>query len=138
MTAQLETLGYRGLKDAAALAAVLGPDPAVVVDVRHRPFSWIRAWSTGTKLTIEEAGYEYLHLAGLGNAAYKTGGTRIVDIEQIEVVLDILATGKRVVLLCACPDFVGCHRLELAHEAERRVPGLSVYHHEHGQPALGI
>jgi len=126
-TGRLATFGYSGLLHALALREFLGSDVDIVVDVRLRAWSSNPAFSAATPRTVEAAGYEYMHLPELGNAEYRTGGMRIANLEAIETVLDLVAAGQTVALMCACADLATCHRLVLAEEAIRRVPSLEVW-----------
>jgi uncharacterized protein (DUF488 family) len=126
----LWTLGYAGMTSHLDLAELLdGTGVDIVVDVRLQPFG--RAPFNGpaaTRALVESVGPTYRWDQRLGNLAYKTGGTRIKDIEAIEDVLAELRAGGSVALLCVCPNPITCHRLTLAEEAIRRMPGLPDVH----------
>jgi Protein of unknown function, DUF488 len=129
MTGRLFTIGYAGLLGAGGLRERLAGEAIdTIVDVRLHAYSHNRAFSRATRLTIEAAGFRYVHLPDLGNLAYKTGGIAIRNIEAIEEVLDELRAGRSVALFCACPRYQDCHRRELAIEVERRAPGVDVRH----------
>ena len=126
----LFTLGYQGLGGADDLRRLLeGTGVDTIVDVRLSPWSGTRAFSSRqTHVTVAEAGLGYVHLPGLGNLAYRTGGIEIRNIEAIETVLTLLRAGRSVALMCVCPQPEGCHREALVAEALRREPGLRVVH----------
>lgn len=125
----LYSLGYAGLTGPADLRALLRDTPVdTIVDVRVSPYSSNRAFSMGTRRTVEAAGFAYVAAPALGNVLYRTGGMQIKDIEAIEDVLAYLRAGQSVALLCVCAKPKGCHRSTLAAEAVRRLPGLRVVH----------
>jgi uncharacterized protein (DUF488 family) len=126
MVGTLYTLGYAGLRDANDVRALLGDRVELVVDVRMRTYSGNRAFSTGTRRTVEEAGYSYRHLAGLGNAEYRTGGIRLARPDDIARLVDLLAISN-VAIMCACREIASCHRRLVASMAAERVPGLEVF-----------
>ncbi len=125
-TGTLYTFGYAGMQGGGDLREVLGQRVEVVVDVRLRPYSRKRAFSLGTRETVETAPYAYRWLGGLGNAEYRTGGMRLARPEEIEVVVKLLASGTNVALMCACAEATSCHRRLVADLAGERLPGLTV------------
>jgi hypothetical protein len=127
---QLATFGYAGLRGADDLRELLGDEIDLVIDVRLRVWSGNRAWSIGTRDTVEAAGYRYLSLPEAGNRAYRTpGAVEIADLElAIETILARVTAGDRVALMCACRSVADCHRLVVAEEAVRRMPELAVAH----------
>jgi len=122
----LRGFGYAGLRDSADLRNLLGDEVDVVVDVRINRFSRILAFSTGTEATVEAAGYRYRWLRGLGNAEYKTGGMRLADPAEAEMVLAELRTGRSVAVMCVCSDPTTCHRRLVIDLARKAIPGLEV------------
>ena len=130
MLFSLFTFGYGSLGGADDLRRLVGGTPIdTIVDVRLSQWSRNRAFSSRqTHVTVAEAGLSYVHLPGLGNLAYKSGGIRVRNIEEIETVLTMLRTGHSIALMCACPRPEGCHRLTLCEEAVRRMPDLQVVH----------
>lgn len=126
----LYTFGYARFRTKGDLARVLaGYAVDAVVDVRLQPFG--RAPFNGPQATrslVESVGSAYRWDQRLGNLAYKTGGIRIKNLDAIEDILAMLLEGRSVALLCACAEPEGCHRLALAEEAARRMPGLKVLH----------
>ena len=127
-TGMLYTFGYAGMHGGGDLRELLGQRVEVVVDVRLRPYSRKRAFSLGTRDTVETAPYAYRWLGGLGNAEYRTGGMRLARPEEIEVVVQLLASGTNVALMCACAEVSTCHRRLVAELAGERLPGLAVVH----------
>jgi uncharacterized protein (DUF488 family) len=108
--------------------ALAETDVKSLVDVRLKVWSGNKAFSTGTRYTVEDAGLAYTHLGALGNLAYKTGGIEIKDISAIGPVVETLRQGYDLVLMCICPDVRECHRLALVEEVLRRLPGVRVVH----------
>ena len=127
-TGTLYTFGYAGMHGGGDLRELLGQRVEVVVDVRLRPYSRKRAFSLGTRDTVETATYAYSWLGGLGNAEYRTGGMRLARPEEIDVVVQLLASGTYVALMCACAEVSTCHRRLVAELAGERLPGLAVVH----------
>lgn len=126
MVGTLYTLGYAGLRDATDLRARLGNDAEIVIDIRMRPYSNNRAFSTATRRTVEEAGYGYRHLVGLGNVEYRTGGTRLARPEEIGTLVDLLRAGIHVAIMCACRDADSCHRRVVAGLARQQMADLEI------------
>jgi uncharacterized protein (DUF488 family) len=126
----LVTFGYQKVKTTDGLAALLdGAAVDLIVDVRLKPYSGNRTFSTETRANLEGAGWQYAWEPDLGNLAYKTGGIAIRNIETIEpAVLAHLRQGRTVALMCVCYDAKGCHRRTISDEAVRRLPGLVVRH----------
>ncbi len=126
----LVTFGYQKVKTTDGLAALLdGASVDLIVDVRLRPYSGNRTFSTGTRANLEAVGWQYAWAPDLGNLAYKTGGIAIRNIETIvPAVLSPLRQGRTVALMCVCYDARECHRRTISDEAARRLPGLVVRH----------
>lgn len=123
----LGSSGLRGVDDLRSLLAGTGID--TIVDVRLRP--WGRPPFNGPKasrLLVEAVGLAYRWDQRLGNLEYKTGGTRIKDIEAIEDVLEDLRAGHSVGLFCVCAEPQDCHRSTVAEVALDREPILRVVH----------
>jgi uncharacterized protein (DUF488 family) len=125
-TGTLYTFGYAGLRGGGDLRELLGQRVEVVVDIRLRPYSRKRAFSLGTRETVETAPYAYRWLGGLGNAEYRTGGMRLARPEDIDVVVQLLTSGTNVALMCACAEVATCHRRLVADLAAERLPGLTI------------
>lgn len=126
----LLTFGYQGLGGAGDLRRLFeGTGVEAIVDVRLQPFGRVPfRGPTATRLLVESVGLSYVHLPDLGNVLYRTGGIQIRNLEAIESVLTMLRAGRSVALMCACARPEKCHRLTLAEEAVRRLPGLQVMH----------
>lgn len=138
MIGDLITFGYTGMRGHDDLRARLGDDVGTVVDIRLNAWSGNRAFSMTTRDTVQKAGYAHLHLSDLGNADYKTGGMRIRNLDAVETVIDLLAAGQSVALMCACPYVADCHRRLVADEISRRVPQVRVYHRDLGEKVEAV
>ena len=122
----LYTFGYSTLRDGAALRELLGDQVSTVVDIRLQPVSRKRAFSHYTRQTVEDAGYAYLWLRGLGNADYRRGGIRLENPTAISELVGMLEAGENVAIMCVCRDVTTCHRQAVAELARKQLPGLTV------------
>lgn len=116
---QFYDLGYNDLKKAEELALVAIALGAVVADIRFQPHT--RNPEFSNKHLMEVLGENYIHVGALGNQNYKgEGETRLVNADEgIQIINDLLKT-KSVIIMCACWDRKNCHRLDVAHEYEKR------------------
>lgn len=116
---QFYDLGYNDLKKADELALVALSLGAVVADIRFQPHTRNPEFSQ-THLQ-EVLGENYIHVGALGNQNYKgEGETRLVNADEgMKIINDLLKT-KSVIIMCACWDRKNCHRLDVAHEYEKR------------------
>ncbi len=126
----LVSFGYSKARTADGLRSLLdGSGVDHVVDVRLKPYSGNRAFSAGTRATVEGVGPAYSWVPDLDNLAYKAGGVQIRNLKTIEpAVLAPLRAGKTVALMCVCLEAETCHRMAIVDEAVRRLPGLTVRH----------
>lgn len=109
MTKQVYTMGYIG-KKMPEIQEIARQLEAVIFDVRFSPYSRNPAWNAGNFRKV--FGRRYKHVKAFGNAAYKEGGTRIVDFDAGRKLVE--ASGRPVILLCACRTYEECHRSVLA------------------------
>lgn len=93
-------------------------------EATRRVYSGNRAFSTETRRTVEDAGYGYCWLSGLGNAEYRTGGMRLAKPDQIDTLVELLSSGAHVAIMCACADVKTCHRRAVADLVAERLPEL--------------
>ncbi len=108
------TLGYSKWK-IEALAPVVARLDAVLFDVRYSPRSRNPDWSR--KRLIEKFGDNYTHVREFGNLNYKSDSIRIADFRGgDEKFKAAMATGKPVILLCACGNVDVCHRKVIAEQ----------------------
>ena len=111
----LYTLGYSGWTPDAIQEAAQTHN-AVVCDIRYAPVSRRPPWRK-PQLT-QRLGARYQHVQALGNRNYKSGGPiALADYNTgKQAIVDILATGQAVILMCACKDLATCHRLIAAEQ----------------------
>jgi uncharacterized protein (DUF488 family) len=111
----LYTLGYSGWTPQAIQAEAQARD-AVVCDIRYSPASRHPQW---TKRQLAQLlGARYQHVQALGNKNYRTGGSiALADYDTgKQAIAELLATGQRVILMCACKDVATCHRRTAAEQ----------------------
>lgn len=118
------TFGYQGRKVDDLKAAAEELD-AIVVDVRHSPFSRDREWSKWG-LAKSLAG-RYVHLPEYGNVNYKGGPILLKDAKGGTAKLSGVLATKNLILLCACWNQPACHRT-VAAETLSEATGASVIH----------
>ena len=119
--------GYASLTGEADLRELLGSKVDLVVDVRIRRWSGIRAFSTAAERTVRQAGYDYLWVPGLGNAGHGgRGPMRLANPDSVTVVVSALEEGHSVALMCACTDVRRCHRRLIVALVREAVPALEV------------
>ena len=107
------TFGYTG-QSLEFLRTVGDQVDGCVVDVRYSPRSRNPTW---TRKRLQEAlGDRYAWIKGFGNINYRTGGPiALSDFDEgFNDLQPVLASGRNPVLLCACGDPAGCHRMEVA------------------------
>jgi uncharacterized protein (DUF488 family) len=104
---------------------------AVLVDVRlHARSRWFADWNKSRLLT--QWGERYVHEKRLGNLNYRYPDRPIVLAEPepaLRQVMQWLAQGYVLVLLCACADYERCHRKVIV---ERIVEGVKSYVRDNG------
>ena len=126
-TGTLFGFGYAGLEGAPDLRKLLGDEVDMVVDVRIRRWSGILAFSTAAEDTVEEAGYDYLWVPGLGNAGHRIKGPiRLANPDSVALVVSALRAGRNVALMCACTDGRRCHRRLIMDLAREAIPRLQI------------
>ena len=111
----LYTLGYSGWTPQAIQAEAQDRN-AVVCDIRYSPTSRHPQWNR--RQLAQLLGGRYQHVQALGNRNYKNGGPiELADYEVgKQVIAEMLATGQRVILMCACKDVATCHRRTAAEQ----------------------
>lgn len=112
---------------------------AKVIDIRFSPL-WRMPHAKWSKVSLEKLlGERYEHLKAFGNADYKNGGIRILDPHagnaRIKELIDggterlvLSEIGEPVgvtdpqwdalILMCACSEYITCHRHAVAHLVE--------------------
>ena len=118
------TLGYTGLT-LPALQAWLDQHDALLVDVRHKPFSRAAEWRQ--KALQRALGTRYRHVPELGNLNYRGGPIKLADQAEGVQIVSALLQENSVVLLCVCADYARCHRTAAANAISKAV-GARVEH----------
>lgn len=141
----LWTIGYEAATVASFLAALDATGVELLVDVRAVASSRKPGFAkTRLAANLDGVGIGYLHLRGLGTpsdgrAAARAG--RYDELRRIyhdhldsgparadmEVLADLVASGRRVCLLCLEADPAHCHRSMVADALSERMP-LRVTH----------
>jgi uncharacterized protein (DUF488 family) len=103
------SFGYHGWK-LAAVAPQLLDRALTLVDIRLKPYSRTPEWNL--KRLDAALGGNYVWLGEtLGNRNYKGGPIDIVDLSAgVAAILNLVADGHRVVVMCMCPHVAECHR----------------------------
>lgn len=128
----LYTMGYTGMRPELILATAEHLS-AMIVDIRYRPYSRAPMWNQGAMRRVW--GSRYLHVPELGNVNYRNPerGVEFQDLRfgfnDVRAMLTGLAftseflrahqrdpaqSGLSVILMCACPDVLRCHRRSAA------------------------
>jgi len=134
----LYTIGYEQAKPAAVLGELEHAKIEVVVDTRAVAASRRPGFSKRQlAASLDEAGIGYVHLQKLGTpaegrAAARGGDTdllwRIYDKHiktreaqtELDELIALIKTGKRVALLCYCRDPKTCHRSRIVANLKKR------------------
>jgi hypothetical protein len=122
----LYTLGYSGTKP-ADLIRFLDELGAVLVDVRFSAFSMCPQW-TRKGLTAMVGQHRYTHLRCLGNANYRRPDLPIelANPDGAVMEMSMILADRPAILLCACAEHTGCHRVTAAEWLSRRLGPLYV------------
>lgn len=118
---QLYTLGYSGAKP-ADLIRFLDELGAVLVDVRLNARSMCPQWRR--KPLMELVGqWRYVHLRCLGNLNYDRPELPIelANPDGAVMELSMILAERPAILLCACAEHEGCHRVAVAKWLEQRL-----------------
>ncbi|MEP6733759.1 MAG: DUF488 domain-containing protein [bacterium] len=142
---RLATIGYEGATVQGFLHALRTEGVELLVDVRALAMSR-RPGFAKTRLAgnLADAGIEYLHLRGLGTPADGRAAARAgrhAELKEIycdhlstpvaqtdlETLIGIVESGRRVALLCFEADASHCHRSLIVSEMSQRL-ALDVNH----------
>lgn len=116
MIGDLYTFGYGKLKGPDDLAKLIdGEQIDVVLDVRFQASGRNPLWRPGLVAeTVSKGGIrEYVHAKALGNPDFrlKIPAYRLADEEAgLNLLSDILQSGRNVALMCVCQETSHCHR----------------------------
>jgi uncharacterized protein (DUF488 family) len=134
----LFTIGYEQAKPAAVLDELKRAQIQLVVDTRAVAASRRPGFSKRQlAASLEEAGIAYIHLQKLGTPAEGRAAARNGDIDtlwriydkhikttdaqsQLEELIALIKSGKRVALLCYCRDPKACHRSRIVANVMKR------------------
>jgi uncharacterized protein (DUF488 family) len=146
----LATIGYEHATVQSFLTTLREAEIQLLVDVRAVAGSRRPGFAkTRLAANLEEAGISYLHLRGLGTPAEGRAAARAgrhdemreIFREQLatsegerdlETLVDLVASGQRVCVLCLEADPEHCHRSIVADAVAARVP-VGIRHLHPGQ-----
>jgi len=135
----LYTFGYGKLKGPDDLALLLdGERVDLVLDVRYVPTGRNPLWRPGLVAeTVRKGGIpDYLHVKALGNPDFRSGlpASRVHnETEGMAILMDALASGRNVALMCVCADTPHCHRRLIVAKARSLRPDLRLVELEAGK-----
>lgn len=136
----LATIGYEGCTIPALLGALQGAGVELVVDVRAVTSSRRPGFSKNRLAeNLATVGIDYLHLRGLGTPAdgraaaragrydelraiYAEHLERSEAQDELERLVELVRSGRRVCLLCFEADPAHCHRTLVAEALAERLP----------------
>ncbi|PAP75590.1 DUF488 family protein [Rubrivirga marina] len=139
------TIGYEGAAVEPFLKALTDANVDLLVDVRavarSRRFGFAK---TRLAENVGGAGIEYVHLRGLGTPAEGRAAAKAGDLDglrrifgehlatpeaqaDLAALADLVASGRRVALLCYEADPATCHRSQVVDALGQMVP-LTVEH----------
>jgi uncharacterized protein (DUF488 family) len=139
-TRPLYTIGYEQAKPAAVLDELMRARIKLVVDTRAVAASRRPGFSKRQlAASLDEVGIGYIHLQKLGTpaegrAAARSGDTdalwRIYDKHiktrearaELDELVALIKSGKRLALLCYCRDSKTCHRSRIVANVKTRTP----------------
>ena len=127
---QLYTVGYNAWDGPESLRELSEKkDNALIVDIRFSPTSRDPRYRKAyLDKTLGERVYQWVF--NLGNKNYKGGPVDLVNEQAgIAQVVEVLRSGRSVILMCGCYNHVQCHRTHVAAlvEAVCGVSGLPLY-----------
>jgi len=135
----LFTIGYEQAKPAAVLDELKHAKIQLLVDTRAVAASRRPGFSKRQlAASLDDAGIAYIHLQKLGTPAEGRAAARNGDIDalwriydkhiktteaqsQLEELIALIKSGKRVALLCYCRDPKACHRSRIVAKVMKRM-----------------
>lgn len=138
---RLFTIGYSKRSIGEFIGMLREHSVPVLADVRLWAGSRFKPEFSKNRLTValEEAGIAYVHLKALGNEGKFTGAGRVVlhDPEEgFATLTGLLERNESVAVMCLERNVNECHRMDVAVEMARRIPGLEVTHLGMPEPLL--
>src|SRR3954452_10381366 len=138
--ARLFTIGYERARSDAVIGELMQAGVGLVVDTRAVAASRRPGFSKRQlAAALDEAGIGYLHLQKLGTPAEGRQAARAGDrktlwriydkhIEkpepqaELDELVQLIKSGKRIALLCYCRDPKSCHRSRIVANVAERTP----------------
>ena len=132
------TIGYEQAKPAPVMDEITGAKVDVLVDVRAVTSSRRPGFSKNQfAAALAKEGVDYLHLQKLGTPAAGRQAARAADYkrlwqifdkhiksapaqEELDELVGLVKSGKRVCLLCYCRDPAHCHRSRISALVKKR------------------
>ena len=107
----LLSVGYRSRDPFSLTSQAKERGARVLIDLRYHP--WVRnpEYRPDTfRRACTDADMEYIHLRGLGNVNYRTGGEiKLYDPLEIHRLEELLTDHKTVAVMCVCSSYPTCH-----------------------------
>lgn len=130
---EIYTIGYEGVSQSSFIAWLTGNNIDILADIRYRPQSRKKGFSkNGLRDSLSENGIEYLGVPSLGvpkdmrdrlkaTGDYKSFFKRYRESlstkkQDVQDLIRVVESGKRVALLCFERDATKCHRSVLAEQ----------------------
>ena len=135
---ELFTIGYEQAKPAAVMDEIAGAKIDVLVDVRAVTSSRRPGFSKNQfSAALGKEGVNYLHLQKLGTPSEGRQAARAGDYkrlwaifdrhmksapaqDELDQLVDLVKSGKRVCLMCYCRDPAHCHRSQISAIVKKR------------------
>lgn len=135
----LFTIGYEQAKPAAVLNELKRAKIDLLVDTRAVAASRRPGFSKRQlAASLDEAGIGYLHLQKLGTPAEGRAAARAGDYatlwriydkhikkaepqQELDALVKLIKSGKRIALLCYCRDPKSCHRSRIVANVKKRM-----------------
>ena len=110
---KIYTMGYSG-RSVVSILKFLEQVNGVAVDVRMVARSYVSSYSGSA--FAKALGPRYRHVQEFGNVNYKSGGPiKVLDLAAgAGKLVELLASGNSIVLMCACVQPDECHRTVVA------------------------
>ena len=130
---QLFTIGYSKRSLDEFVGILRERKVCVLADVRLKTASRFKPDFSKTRLSgaLEAAGVAYVHLEALGNEGRFSGAGRVILRDPAAGYAELASLLERrspVAIMCLERSANECHRLPVAYEMARRIPGLAVTH----------
>lgn len=125
---KLIPFGYSTPNAAARLAALMQDERAILCDIRSSVASQKKPGWSGEALR-QAYGKRYVWIRSLGNINYYQRGAPIQlanPATGIPRLLDGLAKGYTIILLCTCDDYETCHRRVVVELVQEHCPDVVV------------